>query len=81
MTDRPKFILTAETTGVLGDIYLDGLSPVFDYYHVIFEDDGRTGYLYALDLRKIEQPIVDSIFIYNVHNVVDRDKPSLFQMA
>ena len=45
-------------------------------YSSFFEDDGETGYFYALDLERTGNPIVDAVHIYNVENVVDRHKPS-----
>ncbi|HEX7817664.1 DUF2251 domain-containing protein [Dyella sp.] len=45
-------------------------------YAVVFEDDGDTGYFYALDLSKGEQPIADALHIYNVVNIADRDQLS-----
>lgn len=45
-------------------------------YGSFFEDDGETGYFYALDLARTGNPIVDAVHIYNVANVVDRHKPS-----
>ena len=56
---------------------LDSKSPK-GRFAVIFEDDGRTGYFYALDTTREDQPIIDAVHIYNVENVLDRDKPSKF---
>lgn len=43
----------------------------------IFEDDGRTGYFYAYDRAAPEKArILDACHIYDVANVVDRDRPS-----
>jgi hypothetical protein len=42
-----------------------------------FEDDGDSGYFYALDLSRPEDRVVDAVHIYNVENVVDRYRPSL----
>ena len=50
-------------------------------FAVVFEDDGDTGYLYALDTTRTEQPILDTLHIYNVANVTDRSKPSTLQVA
>lgn len=33
-------------------------------YAVVFEDDGETGYFYALDLRVEDDPIQDALHIY-----------------
>ena len=54
-------------------------SPAAEY-SVVFEDDGDTGYLYALDTSLSESRILDALHIYNVANVVDKDKPSLVQI-
>jgi hypothetical protein len=46
-------------------------------YSGVFEDDGRTGYVYAYDRAAPEdEQILDACHIYNVANVVDRDRPS-----
>lgn len=43
-----------------------------------FEDDGKTGYFYALDLNRSENMILDALHINDVVNVSDRDRaPSL----
>ena len=41
-------------------------STVHDHLAVMFEDDGQTGYFYALDMRQNEQPIADMLQLYNV---------------
>ena len=41
-------------------------STVYDHLAVMFEDDGETGYFYALDMRQNEQLIVDMLHVYNV---------------
>ena len=41
-------------------------STVFEHFAVTFEDDGETGYFYALDMRQNAQPIVDMLHVYNV---------------
>ena len=33
---------------------------------VVFEDDGQTGYFYALDLEQEDQPIRDALHVYDV---------------
>jgi hypothetical protein len=44
-------------------------------FWVVFEDDGETGYLYALDARRGEEdPIFDALHIYNADDVGDRDR-------
>jgi hypothetical protein len=36
---------------------------------VVFEDDGETAYLYALDLRREDNPILDALHICNAGDV------------
>jgi hypothetical protein len=45
-------------------------------YSAVFEDDGETGYFYALDLTRTDNMILDAVHIYNVANVTDKDRPS-----
>mgnify|MGYP003576496887 FL=1 len=45
-------------------------------YSAVFEDDGDTGYFYALDHAHGGQPIQNALHIYNVANVSDRHLPS-----
>lgn len=45
-------------------------------YQAVFEDDGETGYFYALDTEKADNPILDALHIYNVQSVADKDEPS-----
>ena len=73
--------LVAEQTITVGEpTTIEGLSPSA-LYGVVFEDDGTTAYLYALDFSREKQPIVDSLHIYNVEEVTDRDKPSVVQLV
>ena len=47
---------------------------------VVFEDDGDTGYFYALDLNeqnKGHNPIQEALHIYNVKNISDKDRESI----
>ena len=50
-------------------------------FAVVFEDDGDTGYLYALDTTRKDEPILDAVSIYDVKNVTDRDEPSKFVLV
>ena len=45
-------------------------------HSAFFEDDGETGYFYALDLTRSDEMIVDAVHIYNVANVSDRERES-----
>lgn len=58
---------------------IEGSSP--DKKHmVVFEDDGDTGYFYALDMSRTENPIVDALQIYNVTTGNDLHIPSTVQI-
>ena len=48
-------------------------------FGVFFEDDGETGYFYALD-RKSDDSILDAVHIYNVDKVTDANLPSSVQI-
>jgi hypothetical protein len=48
---------------------------------VVFEDDGETGYFYALDFRSGDQPIVDALHIYSVVGVKDASIPSTIRIV
>ncbi len=42
-------------------------APSFNLKYVtVFEDDGDTGYFYALDMANQEMPIVDAMHMFNV---------------
>ena len=58
------------TVGTEGFLASD--SPAGDY-SAVFEDDGETGYFYAYELVR-EDPILDSLLVYNVANVVNRTR-------
>jgi hypothetical protein len=47
----------------------------------VFEDDGTTGYFYALDEAAAENRICDAVHIYNASNVTDGAKPSELQIS
>ena len=77
-TPKLKGSIGGERTFKVGNKeVLDSKSPKNDFA-VVFEDDSDTGYLYALDTARKEQPILDAVSIYDVKNVTDRDKPSKF---
>ena len=62
------------------ELFLSAASPVTQY-GAVFEDDGDTGYFYALDTSRHEQPILDALHIYNVASVIDRAKPSIVRVT
>lgn len=50
-------------------------------FAAVFEDDGETGYFYALDTSVGGQQIQDAVHIYNVANVSDRSQPSTVKIG
>lgn len=73
--------VTAEQQLQVGDpIVIDGAAPEGTYV-AIFEDDGDTGYFYAVDTSGQDIVIQDALLIYNVANVTDREKPSWVKIA
>jgi hypothetical protein len=50
-------------------------------YKVVFEDDGETGYFYAVDPVKASQPIQDAVQIYDVKSVDARQRPSVVEIV
>ena len=59
---------------------VEGPAPEGQYV-AIFEDDGDTGYFYALDPTAEGNPIQNAVHIYNVENVTDRAKPSVVKIG
>jgi hypothetical protein len=49
-------------------------------FATVFEDEGETGYFYALDTT-LNHPIVDALHIYNAKQVIDATIPSNVQIA
>ncbi|MBO0723393.1 MAG: DUF2251 domain-containing protein [Blastocatellia bacterium] len=76
----PVNIVAEENIYVGRPIVIEGQSPNTDYGSV-FEDDGLTGYFYALDLSQQDQSIVDARHIYNVEQVTDRSIPSIVEIV
>ena len=72
-------ILDLEETFTVGqDTFFDSISPTSSF-GVTFEDDLRTGYFYAVD-TKPDLKILDALHIYNVADVIDKDKPCKIQI-
>ena len=61
-------------------VVVAGASPT-PPFSVVFEDDGDTGYFYALDTSRTDNPIVDAMQIYNTAAVTDRHLPSTVQIV
>src|SRR5689334_13956825 len=71
-----KGTIGAEQVIVVGEPnFVESASPAHSIA-VVFEDDGDTGYLYAVDRSDAELHILDASHIYNVADVVDRATPS-----
>ena len=66
----------AKQTFKPGDRTSLGSDSLMHPHSAFFEDDGETGYFYALDLTRSEDMIVDAVHIYNVANVSDRERES-----
>lgn len=62
------------------ELVLESPSPERRYV-AVFEDDGATGYFYALDMTKTDQPIQDALNIYDVKSVLDGNKPSVVKIV
>ena len=78
MADIKKLFIYKEETIMIGkDCLID--SSIESSNTVIFEDDGQTGYFYAVE-RGDEMRILDALHIYNVQNVKDRDLPSIIKI-
>ncbi|MGR6980599.1 DUF2251 domain-containing protein [Testudinibacter sp. P27/CKL/0425] len=76
------FYLTLEDQLFIGQQKQVGTaSDKHDYLSVIFEDDGDTGYFYALDTRQTQMPIVDSLHIYNASAVSEKETPRKLQIC
>ena len=47
----------------------------------VFEDDGSTGYFYALDRTLVTEPVVDAVCIYDVDEFEAGQGPSLLHIV
>ena len=70
-----------EQTFKPGDRTTFGIDSVTHPYSAFFEDDGETGYFYALDLTRSDGMILDAVHIYNVADVSDRERESTVSIA
>ena len=60
-------------------LVIEGPSPEGDFA-AVFEDDGETGYFYALDRERLVDPILDAVCIYDVAEVEGRAQPHLLHI-
>jgi len=61
-------------------VVIQGRAPA-GVFSAVFEDDGETGYFYALDTSIESQPILDAVHIYNAESVPDKDKPTVVEIG
>jgi hypothetical protein len=72
-------ILDIEESFIVGeDTFWKSDSPT-ESFGVVFEDDLNTGYFYAVN-RTHDSQIFDALHIYNVEDVVDKEKPCKIQI-
>ena len=74
------FLVAQETINVGEEKPIFGESPK-GRFATVFEDDGETGYFYAMDAEKSDNQICDAVHIYNVKDVVDKDIPSKIEIV
>ena len=69
-------LLTVENLNVGQETFIESC-PTTGNNAVVFEDNGETGYLYAIERAAGEElKILDAINIYDVANVTDKNIPS-----
>lgn len=73
------FLVAQETITVGEETTIFGESPK-GKFATVFEDNGETGYFYALDTQKSDDQICDAVHIYNVEGIVDKEIPSKFEI-
>lgn len=69
-----------EETFTVGEETFFDSSSLTTSFGVIFEDDLTTGYFYAIS-REPEVKILDALHIYNVADVIDKEKPCKIQIV
>jgi hypothetical protein len=78
MNDTSTLLIYEEQTFIVGqDTFID--STAENGNAVVFEDDEETGYFYAVD-HDGGLNILDALHIYNVTDVIDKDKPSTIRV-
>jgi hypothetical protein len=77
----PLNIVAEETLHVGQLLVVDGGSPAGRFV-AVFEDDGETGYFYAID-SDIEDanPIQDALHVYDVASVSDAHLPCMLEIG
>jgi hypothetical protein len=78
MNDTPTLLIFTDETFTVGqDTFID--STADNGNGVVFEDNQETGYFYAVDIND-DLKILDALHIYNVADVIDKDKPSTIKI-
>lgn len=73
--------ITAEDALLVGnETVIQGPAPS-GTYAAVFEDDGQTGYFYAMDVSREDNPVENALHIYNTQDVTDREKPSTVKIG
>ncbi|EPL1175036.1 DUF2251 domain-containing protein [Morganella morganii] len=71
-----SILVTAQEQITVGQAQsIESLAPE-GVFAAVFEDDGQTGYFYALDESAEGNPIQDALHIYNVEDISDKNIPS-----
>ncbi|WP_426576155.1 DUF2251 domain-containing protein [Xenorhabdus stockiae] len=69
-------LVTVQAQLIVGEAQvIESLSPEGSFA-AVFEDDGETGYFYALDETVDGNPIQDALHIYNAEEISDGHIPS-----
>lgn len=76
----PVHVVAKQQITVGTDQFVEGAATDGPFV-VVFEDDGDTGYFYALDQSQPDQPIQDALHIYNVADVADKRLPSMVELG
>jgi hypothetical protein len=77
----PELLVVAQENIQVGEeTTIFGESPQ-GRFATVFEDNGETGYFYALDGEKAGNKICDAVHIYNVGNVVDKNITSKIEIV
>lgn len=76
----PAKVIAEQEIHVGTPMAIEGASPAPPFV-AVFEDDGDTGYFYALDILRADNPVLDALHIYNVKAVKDRNLSSLVQIV
>lgn len=68
--------ITAESELSVGTALVVEAQAPQERFVAVFEDDGDTGYFYAVDPSADDNPIQDALHIYNAADVADKERPS-----